>query len=271
MARRGARVLDEEPGRGPPKGTDRAARPDAARSRWAPEEWVEEAPPRPAPAQRRAAPSRSGGRARLPEAVAGELRAAAGPDKAAALEPRLAEAIRAYERDRYRDALRILKELATAAPQAAGVRELHGLTLYRMGRWAAAIKELEAYRAMTGSFEQHPVLADCHRALGHWEAVAALWDELRRASPSAEVVAEGRIVAAGALADRGDVAGAIRLLAQGPTSRKSPRLHHLRLWYALADLHERAGDIPRARELFLTVARHAPDFVDVDRRLAALG
>ena len=62
---------------------------------------------------------------------------------------------------------------------------------------------------MTRSTEQHPVLADCYRALKRTEAVPGLWEELREASPSAELVTEGRIVMAGALADKGGVAGAI--------------------------------------------------------------
>ena len=47
--------------------------------------------------------------------------------------------------------------------------------------------------------------------------------------------------------------------------------HHLRLWYALADLYERAGDLPRARELFDRVREHDAAFADVAERLAALG
>ena len=193
-----------------------------------------------------------------------------GPAKAPRLEKRLAEAVRAYDRDRYDDARRTLKPLADAAPGAASVRELYGLTLYRMGRWREAIRELEAFHALTGSFEQHPVLADCHRAMKHWEAVARLWDELRRASPGADLVTEGRIVAAGALADQGDLSGAIRLLERAPAKVKRPQLHHLRLWYATADLYERAGEVPRARELFQAILRHEHDFVDVPERLAAL-
>src|SRR5207249_1847774 len=83
-------------------------------------------------------------------------------------------------------------------------------------------------------------LADCHRALGHWPEVAALWEELRAASPGAEVVTEGRIVAAGALADQGQVRAAIRLLRKGAEPSR-PKWFHPRLWYALADLYERAG------------------------------
>ncbi len=94
------------------------------------------------------------------------------------------------------------------------VRELNGLTLYRLRRWKLAAAELEAFRELTHSTEQHPVLADCYRALKRPKRVAELWDELREASPSAELVTEGRIVMAGSLADRDDVVGAIRLLSR---------------------------------------------------------
>ena len=44
----------------------------------------------------------------------------------------------------------------------------------------------------------------------------------------------------------------------------------MRLWYALADLEERAGDVPRARALFQQVRRYDAEFADVAERLAAL-
>ena len=219
-------------------------------------------------AGRRAA--RESGR-KVPGEAGAELRAAVGPGRASRLEHRLAEATRAYERDRYQDALRLLRPLAAAAPGTPAVRELLGLTLYRMGRWSAAIKELEAFHALTGSYDQHPVLADCHRALRHWATVDDLWDELRQVSPGGDLVAEGRIVAAGALADKGDIAAAIRLLERSVPRARRPRLHHVRLLYALADLYERAGDIPRARDMFRAVLEYDPGFVDVAERLAALG
>jgi hypothetical protein len=98
-----------------------------------------------------------------------------------------------------------------------------------------------------------------------------LWRELGAASPDADTVTEGRIVAAGALADRGDLPGAIRLLAQGWRFPQRPKLHHLRRAYALADLYERVGDVPKARELFGRLQAADPGFADVGRRVRALG
>jgi tetratricopeptide (TPR) repeat protein len=195
-----------------------------------------------------------------------------GERRAAAVEPKMVDAARAFERDRVQEAYRILRPLAEEAPEAAAVRELTGLALYRLGRWSAAAGHLEAFARLTGSVEQHPVLADTYRALGRHSKVAALWDELRRASPSPALVAEGRIVMAGSLADRGKLREAIGLLERAPAPRsRPPAAHHLRVWYALGDLYERAGDTAKARDLFARVASIDPELADTVERLAALG
>ncbi|MEA2684838.1 MAG: hypothetical protein QOE93_33 [Actinomycetota bacterium] len=241
---------------------------------WEPEQWESE----PAPSSTGAdastgppvAPERP--RRKAPRPVADELVRAMGATTAAKMEGRLVEAGSAFERDRPLDAMRLLRPLLRDAPDVPSVRELAGLALYRLGKWSEAAKHLEAFRAATRSVEQDPVLADCYRALGRYAKVDALWEELREASPEPELMAEGRIVAAGSLADRGDVKGAIRLLERGPLEpRRVIRPYHLRLWYALADLHERAGDAPRARELFARVVDADPSLADAAERLAALG
>jgi hypothetical protein len=45
----------------------------------------------------------------------------------------------------------------------------------------------------------------------------------------------------------------------------------MRQWYVLADLYERAGDHPRAREYFERVRRTDSDAYDVTERLRNLG
>jgi predicted Zn-dependent protease len=181
---------------------------------------------------------------------------------------RAAEAVRAGHE---LDALRILRPLRDQYPEAAAVRELLGLCHYRLGQFPAAAKELGAFADLTGSVEQHPVLMDCARAQRKWAQVNRLWDELAAASPSAALVAEGRIVMAGSLADRGRLREAIALLDRRGNQVQHPAEHHLRVWYVLADLNERAGDLPRARELFDRVRRADPSFADVAERLLALG
>lgn len=63
-------------------------------------------------------------------------------------------------------------------------------------------------------------------------------------------------------ADRGDLAGAIRLLAKGFRMPREPQEHHLRRAYALGDLYERAGDVPQARSMFLRVLHVDPEYLD---------
>jgi tetratricopeptide (TPR) repeat protein len=213
-------------------------------------------------------------RRRGPADVEDEIRRLAGRNSERAYR-RLMDAADAYARDRERDALRILRPLRDQLPDSPSVRELVGLCQYRLGNYAAAAKELEAYAELADSVEQNPVLMDCYRAQRKWRKVEDAWSELAAVSPSAETVAEGRIVYAGALADQGHVDEALAVLRKraDPDRRavRNPKEHHLRLWYALADLEERAGNLARARDLFDRVRRADPTYVDVAERRAALG
>jgi tetratricopeptide (TPR) repeat protein len=245
-----------------------------ARAEWQPEEWIDAGPVREeaekavsrgAEQPRRPRPPRT-----LPEDVRSEVAREAGPAWAGRVQDRLQDASKAFERERFRDALKLLAPLSERAPGSAAVRELHGLTLYRMGRWKQAIKELEVAELLSGSVDHHPVLMDSFRALGRHSDVERLWDELRRGGASVETLTEGRIVFAGSLGDRTQVRDAVVLLEQGPVNVRKPKEHHLRLWYALAAMYERAGDVTRARHLFSRVLDADPDFADAADRYEAL-
>lgn len=207
----------------------------------------------------------------LPRAVRDELRRTADGRTAAILERRMTAAAQAYERDRYKEALQAIKPIVDQVPESAAARELYGLTLYRLGRWRQASKELRLVHDLTGSLDQHPVIADCERAMGRLDRVSELWDEMRREGVDKEVLVEGRLVMAGALADAGELDQAIALLEPaGKVHRKQADVSLLREWYALANLYEVAGDLPRARELFHRVALQAPDLLDAPERLRAI-
>ena len=157
-------------------------------------------------------------------------------------------------------------------PNVAAVHEILGLTAYRMGRWKQAATELETAQALHPSVELLPVLADVYRAQRRWADVERVWTEVREASPSQEVLAEARIVAAGAQADQGDLQGGAAHDGAAPRQvPKKVRDHHLRQWYVLGDLYDRAGEPLEAVRWFELVAAHDRDFVDVTDRLRALG
>ncbi|MFM9082822.1 MAG: tetratricopeptide repeat protein, partial [Actinomycetota bacterium] len=177
-----------------------------------------------------------------------------------------------FEAHRYDEARKMLLPMAKEYQDVSAVHEILGLCLYRAGNWAAAARELERALELNPRWLfNHAVLADCHRALGNHARIAELWDELAAASPNAEIVAEGRIVVAGSFADQGDLDAAIAMMKTAVGDQSRPGEHHLRQWYVLGDLHDRAGNVILARQFFERVARHEPDFADVAERLSVLG
>jgi tetratricopeptide (TPR) repeat protein len=200
------------------------------------------------------------------------IRAAVGDSRHAnKLIERLTHAQEALERERFDEARRLASPLLRELPGVAAVHEVVGLAAYRSGRWKQAVAELEAAQALHPTVELLPVLADGYRALRRWDDVERVWADVRAASPAQEVLAEARIVAAGADADRGDLEAAIRTMAKAKPTPRRVRDHHLRQWYVLGDLYDRAGDPLEAAHWFELVARHDTEFVDVADRLRALG
>jgi len=209
-------------------------------------------------------------RVAAPDDIRTEIVKAAGAGAAERVLGILAKASDAIDRGRDRDAVRLLRPVREQIPDAPTVCELLGVALYHVGRYEDARRELDTYHQISGRVDRHPVLMDCLRALRRYRRIAVLWEELARVSPAGEIVTEGRIVMAGALADQGDLVGAIRLLERGPVEAKRVHPHHLRLWYALGDLQERSGNLPRARAYFERVRAQDPQFVDVANRIANL-
>ena len=184
---------------------------------------------------------------------------AVGKQRGARLAERLAQASEALDRERYQEAQRlagaIVKEAPDVADRARGARSRllparsvqAGRPLARGGASICA-----PIRSIM------PVVADCYRALGRWSSVDRVWREIKAMSPSHEVLAEGRIVAAGALADQGDLRGAIAVMEPATKRAKTVRDHHLRQWYVLGDLYDRVGDPISARRWFAAIAEARP-------------
>jgi len=238
------------------------------------EEWIDEGSVR---AEAAAATRRAGGGDRgrpapeLDPEVAAEIQAALSPERAKRLTERLASASSALDRERFEEALRMVTPLAKELPHVAAVHEVSGLASYRLGQWKKAAQSLELARQLHPDPALLPVLADCYRAMRRWHDVDEVWAELKAASPNHEVMAEGRIVAASAQAEQGDLKGAIAMMGAVSQPPKRVRDHHLRQWYVLADLYDRAGDTVSASRWFREVARHDVQFADVGDRLRALG
>jgi tetratricopeptide (TPR) repeat protein len=241
------------------------------------EQWIDEGSVRreASDAARRAGSAAAAPKRRAPKPldpeVAAELTEALGTQRGARLTERLAQASEALDRERFQEARRIATAIAKEAPSVAAAHELVGLASYRLGLYKQAVSALEAAQDLHANPALLPVIADCQRAQGRWAAVDRVWNEIKAASPSHDVMAEGRIVAAGALADQDDLRGALEVMEPAKKRPKAVRDFHLRQWYVLADLYDRTGDPITARRWFSTILEFDDDFADVRDRLRALG
>jgi tetratricopeptide (TPR) repeat protein len=218
--------------------------------------------------RRKSAPERDS--IHLSDAIVRELRATARPGKGDLLVKVFSQTAAAFSEESYEEAIRLGEQAKHMALRAVTVRELLGLAYYRMERFKEAARELSAFRRLSGTTEQNPVIADCYRAMGKPERAIELCDEVddRRAPPA--VAYEAHIVAAGALADQGRVDAAIERLEALDLRPENAEEHHLRAWYALGDLLERRGRFTQAREWFEAVATADPELADAPERAQRL-
>ncbi len=158
-----------------------------------------------------------------PKAVREEFLRLGGP-RGAKFYEQLGRAADALDRDREKDALRLLRPLRTA--HAGSRQRSASCSASRCTGAAATTRRPRSSRRTSrycGAVDQHPALMDCYRALRDYKRVKELWDELGQTAAAPEVVAEGRIVYAGSLADRGRVKEAISLLDRRGCGRQERR------------------------------------------------
>lgn len=169
------------------------------------------------------------------------------------------------EDEQFEDAVRHALQAKALAPRSGVVRELLGLSYYRLGRWREAAREIAAYRRLSDRHDRDHLYADCERALGRPQRALEILEE-----PCGEIdeglLVERLLVAAGALRDLDRAADAVERLKTGPVSPRVVLPHHLRLWYALADALEAAGRRPEARTYWDLLYAEDPEFHDVARR-----
>jgi len=206
----------------------------------------------------------------LAREVVEDVRAAAGgkSNRAVAL---VAEAVAALDRGRLGDAIRAAQQAKALAARSGAVREILGMALYRKGSFREALRELQAYRRLTGRPDQNHLIADSHRALGAPEKALPLVREALDARIGAEARAEAAVVGGSALADLGRYQEALTLLRRFDRAGDSSRPYDLRVWYVTGDVLERAGRVREAARAFQRVVDHDPEAYDAAERLAALG
>lgn len=205
----------------------------------------------------------------LSKDVVGELRATARPGKGEILVKVFSDAVAAFAAGDYDEAIRLGDQAKHIALRAVGPREFLGLAYYKAGRFSEAARELAAFRRLSGSTDQNPVLADCYRAIGKPDKALDYCDEVSRTAPP-EILYEANIVAAGALTDLGKIDEAVARFEKLDLNPTVAEPHHVRAWYVLADLLEKKGRFTQAREWFEAAEAADPDATDAGERAARL-
>jgi tetratricopeptide (TPR) repeat protein len=206
----------------------------------------------------------------LSDATVRELKATARPGKGEILVKVFADALASFAAEDYGEAIRLGEQAKHIALRSIAARELLGLAYYRAGRWSEAARELSAFRRLTGSTEQNPVIADCYRAMHKPDKAIEYCDEVKPGRVDEGVYYEAQIVAAGALADMRRMDEAIARLETLNLEPEGAEPHHVRAWYALGDLLQKRGRFTQAREWFEAAAATAPDLTDAAERAARL-
>ncbi len=181
----------------------------------------------------------------------------------------LQEAATAFVEGRHRRALQRAEAAKTLSPRDATVRELLGLSAYRLGRWDLALKELRTYRRLSGDTTHMPVEMDVLRALGRDDDIDEVWRLLQHHGASPATMKEGRVVYASHLLDRErareawEVVNPKRIVAE-------PFEEDLRLWYVAARAAATLDDRDAADRLRTAIARHDPSFPGLEELDAAI-
>jgi tetratricopeptide (TPR) repeat protein len=146
---------------------------------------------------------------------------------------------------------------AQAAVRRAGridvVREAAGLSAYRLGNYAEALRELRTVRRLNGSSEHLPVMADSERGLGRPERAIALAQSAEAETLDAIGRVELAIVVSGARVDLGEIDAARAVLDTLDLALVSPDQRR------------------RVQEARLTLLEAAGMSSEADRLRAALG
>ena len=107
------------------------------------------------------------------------------------------------------------------ASRLAVVREATGEAAYASGHYTEALAELRAAKRMNGATDYLPMMADCHRALGHPEQALKLAKSPAVANFSSAAKAEMTLVEAGARRDMGQLDAALRTLELAPLQTRA--------------------------------------------------
>lgn len=204
-----------------------------------------------------------GGAVHLPRHVVDALARTTPKERVAGALEALGNAVEAFTEGKYHRALDQSRKAKNLAPRDQTVREVLGLSAYRVGDWQTALAELRTYRRLAGDTTHLPIEMDVLRALDRPKDVVAAWEELNKRGGSKAALAEGKVVYASYLIDSGDVSAARKLVRPGRVTG-DPHPAELRVWYVAARAAALEDDPDDARRLADAIVAADPAFPGLD-------
>lgn len=175
------------------------------------------------------------------------------------------------EADDLEGALAHAETAVRRAGRVAAAREALGLVCYRMGDFAAALREFRTVKRISGSNHLIALMVDCERGLGRVDRALDLAASAETGRLAIEDRVELAIVVSGIRRDLGQLDAAEVALRIPAAKLARHQQWAARLHYALADVRLAAGDTEGARELFSrAVATDELALTDASERLAQL-
>ena len=206
----------------------------------------------------------------LPKWIQEEVNRTTRKERRAAVLQSLEAAAGAFADARYGKAVEHAERAKAASSSNATIREILSLSLYRLGRWDEALKELRSFRRIAGETTHMPVEMDCLRALERPEDVDKVWKELKHLGGRPDTFREARVVYGSHLLDAGRPKDAWQVV-NPKRLEEHPHEAELRQWYVAARVATHLGDTESATQILRAISAADPAFPGLDELEEAIG
>ncbi len=218
--------------------------------------------------QRRAF-SVDGGAANLPRWLKEEIQRVTPRERQEPAINLLAEAAADYADEQFRSAHRKLIKAKGMSSRASAIRELLGLTAYRLGIWDEALRELRAFRRFTGDTTHMPVEMDALRGLRRHVDVEKTWNLFMELGGSPATDSEARVVYGSYLLDQNRAKDAWHTTRPKRVTKEA-RPHEVRRWFVAARAALALGDPDAAGKLVDAVRNVDPELPGLEELSSAI-
>ena len=212
--------------------------------------------------QRRAF-SVDGGSQNLPKWLKEEIQRVTPKDRQDATIELLSEAASDFAAEQFRQAHRKLLKAKNLSSRASAIRELLGLTAYRLGNWEESLRELRAFRRFTGDTTHMPIEMDSLRGLKRSHDVEKTWDLFMELGGHPATDAELRVVYGSFLLDQNRAKDAWEITKPRRVTKESKAFERRR-WFVAARAAVALGDAETAHKLVDAVRAGDPDLPGLD-------